>query len=75
MCVSTFTYWLWLCYSVGGVGHYCVFSKLKALESELESLEEKDELKKLYNYWLNHDLKTLYCKDILTKDTIALYRL
>lgn len=57
--------------SVGGVGHYCVFNKLKALESELESPEEKNELEELYNYWLNHDLKTLYCKDVLTEDTIG----
>ncbi len=57
--------------SVGGVGHYCVFSKLKALENQLGTAEEKQDLKELYNYWLKHDLKTLYCNEIITDGTIG----
>ena len=25
----------------------------------------------LYNYWLDHDLKTIYCKEVLTETTIG----
>lgn len=50
--------------SVGGVGHYCVFHKLRALK---EQLPETDwpRIDALYDFWQQHDLKTLYCRDVL----------
>ena len=56
--------------SLGGVGHYCVFGKLKALKEKLDGAGQA-RLDALYQYWLDHDLKTLYCKDVLTDDTIG----
>lgn len=59
--------------SVGGVGHYCVFSKLRAFQKEIEKLDGSchDRVEKLYEYWLNHDLKTEYCRRVLTETTIG----
>ncbi len=53
--------------SIGGVGHYCVFHKLRAFK---EGLEEKEHSKidALYNYWQEHDVKTLYCQDVLNEE-------
>lgn len=56
--------------SLGGVGHYCVFGKLKALKEKLDDAQQA-RLDALYQYWLDHDLKTLYCRDVLTDDTIG----
>ena len=46
--------------SVGGVGHYCVFGKLRAFQKEIASLgpDYADRVETLYRYWLDHDLKT-----------------
>ncbi len=56
--------------SVGGVGHYCVFAKLREFEREIgDAYHER--IEKLYNYWLEHDLKTIYCKKTLTDTTIG----
>lgn len=57
--------------SLGGVGHYCVFNKLRAFQDTLETEEEKDRVEALYNYWLDHDVKTIYCKEVLTETTIG----
>ncbi|MEA5003209.1 MAG: pyruvate formate lyase family protein [Christensenella sp.] len=57
--------------SLGGVGHYCVFNKLLAFKDELEDESLKKRVDVLYDYWLDHDVKTLYCKDVLTEDTIG----
>lgn len=56
--------------SLGGVGHYCVFAKLRALQKELppDCALRADAL---YTYWLAHDVKTLYCKEVLTETTIG----
>ena len=59
--------------SVGGVGHYCVFNKLLAFKDQLETEEEKARVDQLYDYWLEHDLKTKYCREVLTEDTIGGY--
>ncbi|GLC81002.1 pyruvate formate lyase family protein [Lacrimispora brassicae] len=56
--------------SIGGVGHYCVFHKLRAFK-ELLSIEEKERADALYDYWQDHDTKTIYCQDVLTEDTIG----
>ncbi len=59
--------------SVGGVGHYCVFNKLRAFQREIEKGDASchDRVEKLYQYWAEHDLKTDYCKKILTETTIG----
>ena len=56
--------------SVGGVGHYCVFAKLRAFEKEIGEAYH-DRVEALYQYWLSHDLKTRYCKEVLTETTIG----
>lgn len=57
--------------SLGGVGHYCVFNKLLAFKDQLETPEQKARVDRLYEYWLDHDLKTTYCREVLTEDTIG----
>ena len=57
--------------SLGGVGHYCVFSKLRAFQNKLDDENAKRRVDELYNYWLEHDLKTIYCNDVLTDTTIG----
>ena len=57
--------------SVGGVGHYCVFHKLRAFKDLLTTEEEKMRVDALYEYWVNHDTKAIYCQDVLTDDTIG----
>ncbi|MBQ7059066.1 MAG: pyruvate formate lyase family protein [Firmicutes bacterium] len=57
--------------SVGGVGHYCVFNKLLAFKDQLEDEKQKARVDQLYQYWLDHDLKTKYCREVLTEDTIG----
>lgn len=58
--------------SVGGVGHYCVFAKLRDFQKKLPEAEQP-RVDSLYDYWLNHDTKTLYCKDILNDSTIGAF--
>lgn len=57
--------------SLGGVGHYCVFNKLRAFQAKLENEEDKKRVDALYDYWLDHDLKTIYCKEMLTETTVG----
>lgn len=57
--------------SLGGVGHYCVFAKLKAFQDKLSSPLERQRVDQLFTYWLEHDVKTIYCKEILTETTIG----
>ena len=59
--------------SVGGVGHYCVFAKLRAFQKEIAALGENyaERVEKLYAYWLEHDLKTDFCRRTLTETTIG----
>lgn len=56
--------------SVGGVGHYCVFSGLRKLQKQLPDADAP-RIDVLYDYWLRHDVKTLYCNEILTDTTIG----
>ena len=55
--------------SVGGVGHYCVFHKLREFRELLDNEEDKKRVDVLYDYWQEHDVKTLYCQDILNETT------
>lgn len=59
--------------SVGGVGHYCVFAKLRAFQKEIHKLGTgyDERVEALYQYWLSNDLKTEYCRRILTETTIG----
>ena len=58
--------------SVGGVGHYCVFSKLRTFGSQLPE-PERARVDRLYDYWLDHDVKTIYCRDVLTETTVGAF--
>lgn len=55
--------------SVGGVGHYCVFHKLREFKELLSTEEERARVDKLYDFWQDHDTKALYCQDILNETT------
>ena len=55
--------------SIGGVGHYCVFHKLRAFKKHLKTDQEKARVDILYDYWQDHDVKSIYCQDVLNEDT------
>lgn len=55
--------------SVGGVGHYCVFHKLRAFKELLDDPADRDRVDALYDYWQDHDVKSLYCQDVLNDTT------
>lgn len=57
--------------SLGGVGHYCVFNKLRAFQAQLDTDEEKKRVDVLYDYWLDNDLKTIFCNQILQGDVLG----
>ncbi|WP_312426943.1 pyruvate formate lyase family protein [Lacrimispora sp.] len=57
--------------SIGGVGHYCVFHKLRAFKETLSTEEEKTRVDTLYDYWQDHDTKAIYCQEVLTEDTVG----
>ena len=57
--------------SVGGVGFYCVFQKLREFQEGLVKESDRKRVDKLYDYWLEHDIKTIYCRDVLTHNTIG----
>lgn len=55
--------------SIGGVGHYCVFHKLRAFKDQLDNEEDKKRVDVLYDYWQDHDVKAIYCQDVLNETT------
>ncbi|SEO78005.1 pyruvate formate lyase family protein [Propionispora vibrioides] len=57
--------------SVGGVGHYCVFNKLREFKNQFQDERIKARVDALYRYWMEHDTKALYCRDVLTEATIG----
>ena len=60
--------------SVGGVGHYCRFDKLRKLEQVLDEQYNgvyHQRVEDLYQFWLDHDVKTIYCRQVLTDTTIG----
>ena len=57
--------------SLGGVGHFCVFNKLRQFQQTLGTDSEKARVNALYDYWLGHDIKTLFCKQALTETTVG----
>lgn len=58
--------------SVGGVGHYCVFNKLTKFKHQLPE-SEWGRVDALYEYWLDHDVKTKYCKDALKDNIVGMF--
>lgn len=58
--------------SVGGVGHYCVFNKLTKFKQQIPE-SEYPRVDALYQYWLDHDVKTKYCKDALKDDIVGMF--
>lgn len=55
--------------SIGGVGHYCVFHKLREFKNLLETEEQKKRVDELYDYWQDNDVKAIYCQDVLNDTT------
>lgn len=58
--------------SLGGVGHYCVFSKLRAFQQQLKE-SERQRVDVLYDYWLEHDTKTLFAKVVNKDDMLGMF--
>ena len=58
--------------SLGGVGHYCVFRKLRQFQQQLPE-KDRPRIDRLYDYWLDHDVKTQYNKETLTDDTLGMF--
>lgn len=57
--------------SLGGVGHYCVFQKLREFQSRFADQASRAQIDVLYDYWAQHDLKTIYCNEVLQEDIIG----
>lgn len=57
--------------SVGGVGHYCVFNKLTEFGNTFEDQADRDRVQAMYDYWVDHDTKAIYCNDVLTETTVG----
>ena len=55
--------------SIGGVGHYCVFHELRAFGDKFDDPDKKARVMALYDYWQQHDVKTIYCQDVLNDST------
>ena len=55
--------------SIGGVGHYCVFHELRSFADRLDDPGKKARAMALYDYWQDHDVKTIYCQDVLNDTT------
>lgn len=58
--------------SVGGVGHYCVFRKLRAFQEQLPECD-RPRVDALYDYWLDHDVKTQFNKEMIVDDTMGMF--
>ena len=56
--------------SVGGVGHYCVFRKLRQFQEKLPD-ELKPRVDAIYDYWLDNDVKTQFNREMIVDDTMA----
>ena len=55
--------------SIGGVGHYCVFNKLREFKDLLDNEEDKKRVDALYEYWMDKDVKAIYCRDVINDTT------
>lgn len=54
--------------SIGGVGHYCVFHKLREFKEQLPE-DQRYRVDLLYDFWQDHDVKAIYCQDVLNNTT------
>ncbi|EOS61818.1 hypothetical protein C815_00406 [Firmicutes bacterium M10-2] len=54
--------------SIGGVGHYCVFHKLREFKEQLPE-DQRYRVDLLYDFWQDHDIKAIYCQDVLNDTT------
>jgi len=57
--------------SVGGVGHYCTFSKLAALRGEVDNPADLDRIDAIEAYWDKHDTRSVFYEEVLTEDTFG----
>lgn len=57
--------------SVGGVGHYCNFSKLAQLRETLETDALRERVNALEHFWREHDTRSIYFRQALTDDTLG----
>lgn len=54
--------------SLGGVGHYCVFDKLRKFQAQLPK-QEQARVDALYAYWTSQDVKAIYCDEVIDETT------
>lgn len=57
--------------SVGGVGHYCVFSKMEQLRRSTEDPDLIRRLNKLESFWDEHDTRSLFYNERLADSVIG----
>ena len=57
--------------SVGGVGHYCVFSKMQALREQTDDQDLIKRLSKLEAFWDHHDTRSLFYNETLTENELG----
>ena len=57
--------------SVGGVGHYCVFSKMEQLRKSTEDRTLIERLNRLERFWDENDTRSLFYNETLTENTIG----
>ena len=57
--------------SVGGVGHYCVFSKMEQLRKSTEDRALIERLNRLERFWDENDTRSLFYNEALTENTIG----
>ncbi len=55
--------------SIGGVGHYCVFHELTRMKERAASEADRARLDALHAYWRDHDVKAIYCDEVLNDTT------
>jgi len=57
--------------SVGGVGHYCVFSKMEKMRQDSGDPELIERLNRLEKFWDTHDTRSLFFQERLTETTLG----
>lgn len=57
--------------SVGGVGHYCVFSKMEKMRQDAGDPDLIGRLNRLEEFWDSHDTRSLFFNERLTETTMG----
>ncbi|WP_313151972.1 pyruvate formate lyase family protein [Lacrimispora sp.] len=57
--------------SVGGVGHYCVFSKMEKMRQEAGDPILIERLNRLEKFWDTHDTRSLFFQERLTETALG----